>query len=216
MPSSPCTRLLWQLTHSQAPRTGPGGPPARGPPHTHRTGGLGSRRLRPTLSSPWMNTQAQRITETLRGLHHVMDGPHFPADGWQSRRLQTDPCGPNATAPTPQGHSSPTCLPCEIKYRDTSRRKTSGSSGRGIRTQMATCQGSEGGRSLGGALGQQPGGLLGTGPSNAQLGGGAPLGLSFLICARGRYCPPFQSVCAWPGPAAVLPSESHVLVPRKA
>ena len=206
MPSSPCTHLLWQLTHSQAPRTSPGGPPARGPPRTHRASGLGNRRLRPILSSPWMNTQAQRVAETLHGLHHVMDGPRFPGDGWHSRCLQTDPCGPDATAPTPQGHSAPKCLPCETKYQDTSWRKTSGSSGRGIRTQVATCQGSRGGWSLGGALRQWPGGAARNRPHQCPAGGrGLPsASVSSSVQGDGTARPSGQS------------SESHVLVPRKA
>ena len=99
----------------------------------------------PAASSPLRGcTHIQSIAETPHGLHHVMDGPRFPGDSWQSCRLQTNPCGPNTTATAPQSHSSSKCLPCKTKYQDTSRRKTSGSSGRGIRTQVATCEGSRG------------------------------------------------------------------------
>ena len=173
-PVSPCafepshTSLLAAHAQSGAPYR-PGRSPSEGP-STHAQGQWAGEQAPP--AHPLLSLDehtGSACAEMLHGLHHVMDSPRFPGDGWQSRRLQTDPCGPDATAPTPRGHSTPTCLPCEAKYEDTSRRKTSASSGRGIRTQAP---GEQRGLVLGGALGQWPGGLLGTGPTNAQLGGG--------------------------------------------
>ena len=141
---SVCLRALAHVSSGSSRGSGAPPQPGRSPSEGALcacTGPMGWGKRAP-LAAPstllgWTHNQC--IAETLRGWHHVMDGPCFPGEGWQSCCLQTNPGGPNATATAPRN-----AFLVKPNTETPVGRETSGSSGRGLRTQVATCEGSGG------------------------------------------------------------------------